>query len=43
MLGREPTTIPFSTEAMQSQLCCDCKTNGKQCKPAVTGMRSINI
>ena len=33
MLGREPTTIPFSTE----RLCCDCKMNGKPFKPAGIG------
>ena len=42
MLGREPTAIPFSADAMKA-VCFAWKGNGKQCKPAVTGVRSINI
>ena len=40
MPGRD--MIPFSTEAMRASL-LRLEGNGKQCKPAVTGMRFINI
>ena len=34
---------PFFNRSTQSQSCCDCKMSGKQFKPAVIGMRSIDI
>ena len=42
MLRREPTTIPFSTEALKANL-LRLENEWKQYKPAVTGMRSMDI
>ena len=42
MLGREPTAIPFSAEAMKASL-LRLEEEWEMCKPAANGMQSINI